>query len=88
MLQQFNLPKEFSNSSLLFSPYSKLPKEKSPFSFSKTHTQDFIKKSAIDPIYSLNTLGLDFSMASIAETLIGKKMRLFCFEQENKTLVD
>lgn len=86
MLQQFNLPKEFSNSSLLFSPYSKLPKEKNPFSFSKTHTQDCIK-SAIVTIYSLNTLGLDFSIVSIAESLIGKKMRLFCFEQANETLV-
>ena len=41
--------------------------------FSKNQTQDFLKKFAYDPIYSLNILGRNFTMISIAETLIGKK---------------
>ena len=48
--------------------------EKETEKFHKNQTQDFLKTIFYDPIYSLNTLGRNFSMASIAETLIGKKI--------------
>lgn len=54
--------------------FSNSNNEKETQSFSKKHTHDFKKKSSYDPNYSLNTLGRNFSMASIAETLIGKKI--------------
>jgi hypothetical protein len=44
--------------------------------FSKNHTRDFIKKSSYDLNNSLNNLGRNFSMTSIAETLIGKKIEV------------
>ena len=36
--------------------------------FSKNRTQDFIKKSSYDPIYSLNKLGRHATITSITET--------------------
>ena len=44
--------------------------------FSKKRTQDFITKASYDPNYSLNSLGRNFTMTSIAETLIGKKIEV------------
>ena len=50
--------------------------EKESERFSKNYTRDFLKKSSYGPIYSLNILGRNFSMTSIAETLIGKKIEV------------
>ena len=44
--------------------------------FSKNHLRDFITKSSYDLNYSLNSLGRNTSMTSIAETLIGKKIEV------------
>ena len=44
--------------------------------FHKNLFQDFLKTTSNDPIYSSNTLGQNFSMASIAETLICKKIEV------------
>ena len=56
--------------------FSNFSNEKESKRFSKNQTQDFILKSSNDPIYSLNILGRNFSMTSIAETLIGKKIEV------------
>ncbi len=42
--------------------------------FSKNLFQDFLKTTFYDLNHSLNNLGRNISMASIAETLIGKKI--------------
>ena len=65
LLESFKLNRtQFSNSN----------NEKETEKFHKNLFQDFLKTTFYDPIYSLNTLGRNFSMASIAETLIGKKI--------------
>ena len=56
--------------------FSNFSNEKESERFSKNSTQDFLKKSSYDPNYSLNILGRNFSMTSIAETLIGKKIEV------------
>lgn len=59
-----------------FIQFSNSNNEKETEKFHKNQTQDFLKTIFYDPIYSLNTLGRNFSMASIAETLIGKKIEV------------
>lgn len=54
--------------------FSNCSNEKESERFSKNSTQNFLKKSSYDLNYSLNILGHNFSMTSIAETLIGKKI--------------
>ena len=55
-------------------PFSNCSNENESERFSKKRTQDFILKSSYDPNYSLDNLSCNFSMTSIAETLIGKKI--------------
>jgi len=57
-------------------PFSNSINENKTERFSKNHTQDCITKSSYDLNYSLNSLGRNTFMTSIAETLIGKKIEV------------